>query len=63
MQKQCGCFRKSSYEDVQKFDTKDEALQKAKDMCDDMNENFCQKHNFSFEENENEILIKMEIAK
>ena len=63
MQKQCGCFRKSSYEEVQNFDTKEEALKKVNEMCEDMNENFCQKHNFTFIQNNNEILIKMEIAK
>jgi hypothetical protein len=30
-------------------------------MCEDMNETFCQKHNFSVEENGEEIVIKMEM--
>jgi len=59
MEKQCGCFKKSSFSAEQTFNTKEEALEEAKNMCEDMNETFCQKHSFSFEENENEILIKM----
>ena len=60
MEKQCGCFKKSSFDAEQTFSTKEEALQEAKAMCEDMNETFCQKHSFSFVENGNEIIIKME---
>lgn len=61
MEKQCGCFKKSDLEAEQTFTTKEEALEKAKSMCEDMNKTFCQKHQFSFEESENEILIKVEM--
>jgi len=60
MEKQCGCFKKSSFEAEQTFDTKEAALEEARNMCEDMNNTFCEKHSFSFVENENEILIKME---
>ncbi|MCK5295065.1 MAG: hypothetical protein KAJ49_10450 [Arcobacteraceae bacterium] len=60
MEKECGCFKKSSFNAEQTFTTKGEALQSAKGMCEDMNETFCQKHKFNFEQNENEIIIKME---
>jgi hypothetical protein len=63
MEKQCGCFKKSSYEEVQYFDTKDEALKRAKNMCEHMNTSFCEKHNFTYKDNNGEIIIKMEIAK
>ena len=63
MEKQCGCFKKSSYEAEKTFDTKEEAIEEAKNMCEDMNESFCQKHKFKFEENEDEIIIKMGIDK
>jgi len=60
MEKQCGCFKKSSYNAEQTFNTKEEALETAKNMCEDMNETFCQKHSFKFEETNTEIIIKME---
>ena len=59
MEKQCGCFKKSDFQAEQIFETKEEALSIAKDMCEDMNKTFCQKHSFSFEQNDNTIIIKM----
>jgi len=61
MEKQCGCFKKSDFLAEQTFETKEEALKEALAMCEDMNETFCQKHNFSVEENGEEIVIKMEV--
>ena len=61
MEKQCGCFKKSDLEAQQQFTTKEEAMEKAEDMCKHMNDKFCQKHQFSFEETENEIIIKVEM--
>jgi len=61
IEKQCGCFKKSDLKAEQTFETKDEALKEAKDMCEYMNEKFCQKHNFSLEENGDEIVIKVEM--
>ena len=63
MEKQCGCFKRSSFEASQTFDTKEEALEEANEMCRVMNIKFCHKHKFRYEENENQIIIKMEIAK
>lgn len=59
MEKQCGCFKKSDLKAEQTFNTKEEALNEAKNTCEDMNDTFCQKHSFSYEEIENEIIIKM----
>jgi hypothetical protein len=61
MEKQCGCFKKSDYEAVQTFTSKDEALVSASKMCDDMNENFCQKHNFKVTEEGDKLIIKVEM--
>jgi hypothetical protein len=61
MEKQCGCFKKSDFQDEQEFNSKEDALQIAQDMCADMNDTFCQKHFFSLVENGNEIIIKMDI--
>ena len=60
IQRQCGCFKKSDLESEQTFNTTEEALQKAQEMCEYMNESFCQKHSFSFEQINKNIIIKME---
>jgi hypothetical protein len=63
IEKQCGCFKKSSYNPIQKFHSIDKAIQEAKSMCADMNKNFCLKHKFYYEQNQDNITIKMEINK
>lgn len=63
MQKECGCFKKSSYKSKMSFNTNEEALIVAQEMCEDMNKNFCNKHKFTYVNNNNEIIIKMEINK
>jgi len=59
MEKQCGCFKRSDYNAVENFASKDEALKVALDMCEDMNETFCQKHNFQVAEDGDKLIIKM----
>jgi len=61
IEKQCGCFKKSDLKAEQTFNTKEEALSEAKNMCEYMNEKFCQKHNFAFMQNGDEITIKVEM--
>ncbi len=61
MEKQCGCFKKSDFEATQTFETKEEALKEAVAMCEDMNETFCQKHNFTVVEDGDNLVIKMEM--
>ena len=63
MDKQCACFKRSDFEASQTFETKEEALTQATEMCRVMNIKFCHKHKFRYEENENQIIIKMEINK
>jgi len=63
MQKLCGCFRKSSYEDMQTFENIEDAKNKANEICDDMNSNFCHKHKFISVLENNEITIKMSVNK
>ncbi|RUM69284.1 MAG: hypothetical protein DSZ08_06670 [Sulfurovum sp.] len=50
IEKECGCFKKSSYENNMTFDNKDDALTQAKLMESHMNQKFCQKHMFYTEE-------------
>jgi hypothetical protein len=59
MEKQCGCFKRSDFQDEQTFESKEEALKEALAMCEDMNETFCQKHNFSVVEEGDTMLIKL----
>jgi hypothetical protein len=61
MEKQCGCFKRSDFKEEQTFETKEEALKEALAMCEDMNETFCQKHNFSVVEDGDTMMIKMEL--
>ena len=59
MEKECGCFKKSDYQAVQRFEDRDQARKTALAMCEDMNENFCQKHNFKLEEDGDTLRIKV----
>ena len=43
---QCGCFKNSSLENNLIFESKDEALSKAIEMKNTMNNDFCKKHKF-----------------
>ena len=59
METQCGCFKRSDFQDEQTFGSKEEALKEALAMCEDMNETFCQKHNFSVVEDGDTMMIKL----
>lgn len=61
IEKQCGCFKKSDFEAEQTFATKEEAMSEALAMCEDMNETFCQKHNFSVVEDGDDLMIKVDM--
>jgi len=57
--KECGCFRKSAYENGMRFDNKDDALIQAQTMVNHMNTKFCGKHDFTLSENGEEFNIAM----
>lgn len=59
MEKECGCFKRSSFEAVKDFENKDEAMLYAMELCNNMNETFCQKHRFSIVENDDILTITM----
>lgn len=61
IEKECGCFKRSGMESVKTFDNKDDALIEAQEWASEMNETFCQKHNFSIVEEENDLIIKVEM--
>lgn len=46
IEKECGCFKKSAFENHTAFETKEEALMRAKVMECRMNQEFCFRHYF-----------------
>ena len=57
--KECGCFKRSMYENNQSFHDKDAALIEAQSMLSTMNEDFCKKHEFALSENGENFQIAM----
>ncbi len=57
--KECGCFRKSAYDNNMGFDSKDDALIQAQSMVNHMNTKFCQTHEFMLSENGQNFSIAM----
>ncbi len=57
--KECGCFKKSVYENNMSFESKDDALMQASLMQTHMNTKFCGKHNFELCEDGNDFLISV----
>jgi len=55
--KECGCFKKSNLKNNQIFTTKDAALIEAMEMAKEMNDKFCQKHEFVVKEDGEKISI------
>lgn len=60
--KECGCFKRSAYENNMSFESKDDALMQANLMQTHMNTKFCGKHDFSLSEDGDNFLIKMDLA-
>ena len=59
VERQCGCFKKSGHEAEVSFDNKDDALLHANKRKEEMNNEWCKKHNFYVEEQGNNLIIKM----
>ena len=57
--KECGCFKKSAYDNNMTFTSKDEALIQAGLMVNHMNSEFCGKHGFDLAENGDTFQISM----
>jgi len=60
VEKECGCFKRSDFENNVAVESKDEALTKSLEMVNYMNEEFCAKHKFKVEEAEDSFVIKMQ---
>ena len=50
IEKECGCFEKSDFQNNKRFQNKDDALIEAMKMVKIMNDEWCQKHEFTFSE-------------
>lgn len=61
VERACGCFRNSDFQQETNFETIDEALEQANEMCTIMNEDFCHKHRFKSEYVDGNVMIKMEM--
>ncbi len=57
--KECGCFKRSAYENNMSFDSKDDALMQANLMVNHMNTKFCGKHDFELSESGDDFLISL----
>lgn len=58
VEKECGCFRRSDLENNVQLESKDEALLLAQNMKNQMNDEFCGKHEFEVAEMGNSFVIK-----
>lgn len=61
IEKECGCFKRSGMESTKTFENKDDAMIEAKAWAEEMNETFCQKHNFTISEEGTDLIIKVEM--
>ena len=59
VEKECGCFKRSIYDNNMSFESKDDALLQATMMVQHMNTKFCQKHDFNAIEDNDNILISV----
>jgi hypothetical protein len=59
VEKECGCFKKSAYENNKSFESKDDALMQANLMVNYMNSKFCGKHSFELAENGENFFISI----
>ena len=57
--KECGCFKKSAFENNMSFASKDEALLQANLMVNHMNTKFCKKHGFTLAEDGDNFQITL----
>ncbi|MBU1667571.1 hypothetical protein KKC13_04075 [bacterium] len=61
VEKECGCFKKSPYDNNMSFESKDDALIQAQTMVNHMNTKFCQKHEFELSEDGQNFSIAMDM--
>ena len=57
LEKECACFKRSSFKAIQHFETEKEASEVAHKMAKDMTNEFCKEHGFSVLKEENNFII------
>ena len=57
IEKECGCFKKSDLENNVQINIKEDALLKAISMKEQMNSDFCGKHDFEVKEDSSNFII------
>ncbi|XPV68911.1 MAG: hypothetical protein ACNI25_16630 [Halarcobacter sp.] len=57
VEKECGCFKKSTLDNNLQIESKDDALSKAIEMKNQMNDEFCGKHDFDLVEFNDNFVI------
>jgi hypothetical protein len=60
--KECGCFRRSTLRNDREFQDKDKALEESLEMVDVMNNEFCGKHEFAMSHDDKTFTISMKEA-
>ena len=58
--KECGCFKKSDFENNMSFSSKDDALISAQSMVRVMNNDFCGKHEFTLSDDGTDMYIDVQ---
>jgi hypothetical protein len=58
----CACVKEAKLPEVQEINSIDEAVKKAEEMARMMNNDFCQRHNFSVVKNGDEVIIEVKIS-
>jgi len=59
LSKECGCVKKNGYGGIREFDSKDDALEEAQRLVQEMNDKFCKKHRFTLAEQGSNFLIQV----
>jgi hypothetical protein len=59
VEKECGCFKRSDFENNISVASKDDALSKSIEMRNFMNDEFCGKHEFKVQEAGTNFVIAM----
>ena len=63
IEKECGCFKRSDLVNNLSIPSKDDALTKAIEMKNQMNDEFCGKHGFELAEDSSNFIISFAGAK
>jgi len=62
IEKRCGCVKKANLEFPKTYETKEEAELEALKLANYMNGNFCKKHRFVVNEEDDTFMIYVEIT-